>query len=187
MDSGCNNTGPDSWLCRAKKIIVKSSGEEISELELMISDVGDKVWNGRMARMKEVITDQLKRAEYGMKNGKITGAQGAEIISKAQDVIDKVDDMAKNAGGRSGGGHRGGGGFGGGGFGGGGGHRHHDDSGTSDDSDQHGQPNDFLELKHLIDGYYSTTVTASAAAVAVTGTAAPQGANNPAEQDTGSK
>jgi len=142
----------------------------------MISDVSEKNWNSHMERMKEGIIDQLKRTEYGMKTGQITNTEGAEIIAKAQDVIDKMDDFAKNAGSYSGGhmgGHRG---SGGGGFGGTG--RHNADEGTSDDSEQrHGQPKDFLELKDMIDNYYSNTVTASAY-VPVTGTAVPEGTNN---------
>ncbi len=177
-----------------RKVIVKSTDEEISDLELMMRDVGDKDWNSRMNRMKEGITDQLKRTVYGMETGKITSAEGAEIIAKAQDVIDKMDDIAKNAGSNSGehrGGHRGsgGGGFGGGGWGGSGGMGvQNDNSGTSDDSGQHhGQPKDFLELKDMIDNYFSNTVTASVWSASVTGTAVPEGTNNPDRQVPGSK
>jgi hypothetical protein len=156
-----------------KKIIVKSAGEEIHELEIMIADVADRDWNGHMERMKEGITDQLKRAEYGMETGKITDAEGADIIYRAEDVINKADEMARNIGthsGGGGGGHRGGGG---GGFGGGHGRRHDDsDTSGSDDSSSQGRPNEFLELKHMIDNYFTNTVTASAVAAPVSGTAA---------------
>jgi hypothetical protein len=157
-----------------RKAVVKSTGEEISDIEAMITDVDDKNWNSHMERMREGIIDQLKRTEYGMKIGQITNTEGAEIIAKAQDVIDKMDDFAKNVGNNSGG-HKGsGGGFGGGGWGGGGTGRHNADDGTSDDSGQrHGQPKDFLELKDMIDNYYSNTVTA-AAYVPATGTTVPE-------------
>jgi len=146
----------------------------------MITDVNDRNWTGRMEQMKVNITDQLTSAEYGLKTGRITKEEGAEIIAKALDVIDETDDMAKNAGSSSGGNsgrHKGGGGGGFGGGGGGGKWKQNAGSDASGDSGQSGQPKDFLELKEMINEYYSNTVTASAS-VPVTGTAAPAGQNN---------
>jgi len=69
------------------------------------------------------------------------------------------------------------------GSGGGGGHghgKHSDDSGDSGDNEHQGRQNGFLELKHMIDEYYGNTVTAAAAAM--TGTAAADSAGNTAAQ-----
>jgi hypothetical protein len=151
------------------KIIVKGTGEEISELEQMQSGLENMAANGPMARAKEVIIDQLKRTENGIKNGNITDTEGAEIIAKAQELIDKIGEMAQNAGSYSGGQHGSGGGGGGGGHGHG---KHGADSGDSGNSDHQGRQSGFLELKHMIDEYYGNTVTASSVAAAVSGTAA---------------
>ncbi len=172
-----------------KKIVVKSSGEEIAMLGQMTTDVSNRDWNGPMIRLKEVIIDQLERAQTGMKTRRITEPQGAEIISKAADVIEKADDMAQNSTTHTkgqGGGHKGGGG--GMGMGGGGGRHHHDDSGSGssdsdNDSGSRGQLKEFVELKDMITGYYSSTPTASDTANSVTGTVAPINIVNPPKQE----
>jgi hypothetical protein len=170
-----------------KKIVVKSAGEEIAMLGQMTTGVSNRDWNGPMIRLKEVIIDQLERAQAGMKTRRITEPQGAEIISKAAEVIEKADDMAQNSTAHAkgqGGSHKGGGG----GMGMGGGRHHHDDlsSGSSEgdnDSGSHGQLKEFVELKDMITGYYGSTPTASDTANYVTGTVAPINIVNPPKQE----
>ena len=170
-----------------KKITVKSAGDEIAMLGQMTNDVSSREWNGPMIRLKEVIIDQLERAQTGMKARRITEPQGAEIISKAADVMEKADDMARNFtahANRQGGGHKGGGG----GMGMGGGRHHHDDSGSGgsdsdNDSGSRGQLKELVELKEMITAYYSVSATVSAPANPVTGTVAPVYIVNPPKQE----
>jgi hypothetical protein len=156
-----------------RKVVVKETGVEILEVKQMLADVYDRDWNGPLARMKENMTDQLKRTETGMENGKITNAEAADIISKADEVTAKIDEMSKTvsqyAGQRGSGG---GGNHSGGGMGGGHGHHHGGGAGASNNGESHGQPEDFLQLKTMIDDYYSNTVTASAESLTATVTAA---------------
>lgn len=80
--------------CASQKIIVKPPEDEISDIQVMINQLGLKEWRGHLADAKEKIIDQLTRTQYGLKAGNITAEQGAGIIVKAQEAIDKTDDMA---------------------------------------------------------------------------------------------
>jgi uncharacterized membrane protein YgcG len=164
-----------------RKVIIKGWTEEIIDLQTLSNDVQQRDWGGPLIRVKAGITDQLTRTIYGMKNGKINSAQGAEVIARAEDAIDKIEETAKNPpGGHSGGGRRGGGGGaaaglasgGAGGFGGGGRRHHLDDEDLPDDSESHGLPKELIELKALVDGYYLS----AASAEEVTRTADPAAA-----------
>jgi hypothetical protein len=58
----------------------------------------------------------------------------------------------------------------------GGGHGHHHGgggAGASGNGESHGQPEEFMQLKTMIDDYYSNTVTASAESLTSTVTASP--------------
>jgi hypothetical protein len=157
-----------------RKVIIKETGVEVLEVKQMLANVYDRDWNGPLARLKENMTDQLKRTETGLENGKITNVEAADIISKADEVMAKIDEMAKTVGQYSGQRGAGGGNPAGGGMGGGHGHHHGGGgAGASGNGESHGQPEEFMQLKTMIDDYYSNTVTASAESLTSTVTASP--------------
>ncbi len=168
--------------CASRKIIVKPAGDEISDIQVMLNQLGLKGWRGPLSDMKEKITDQLERVQYGLRNDKMTNVQAAEVISKAQDVINKIDDMAgssagkhpHSAGGESQGGYGedngessgNGAGYGNGGYGsgngGGGGHHHHGGlSGNTDNPDLNDRINDVSDLKEMVDSFYAASTAAA--------------------------
>jgi hypothetical protein len=133
---------------------------------MMISDVGAKNWGVSMAKTKTGITDQLNRTIYGMQKRKISDMEGAEIIYKAQEVIDKADDMAGSADYNSGG-HRAKGGkssgkqgtdWSGADIGKVNGQNAQDESYSGAQQDR---PEGFFELKDMIDGYFRKAAGAS--------------------------
>jgi hypothetical protein len=184
--------------CASQKIVVKPAGDEISDIQVMLNQLGLKGWRGPLSDMKEKITDQLERVQYGLRNDKMTNVQAAQVIAKAQDVISKIDDMAGSSTGKhphsaggenqggygedngessggSGSGNSGGNGNGGYGSGSGGGHHHHGgSSGNTGNADLNDRINDVSDLKELVDSFYAAstaTAVTPTASEAVTATA----------------
>jgi hypothetical protein len=83
-----------------RKIIIKPPEEEMSDIQIMISQIGLKDWRGPLSEMKEKITDQLGRTQYGLKNGNIDSLHGAEIIAKASAVVDDIDKLTESYSGK---------------------------------------------------------------------------------------
>jgi hypothetical protein len=181
-----------------RKIIIKPSGEEISDIQTIINQIGLKDWRGPLSDMKEKITDQLGRTQNGLKNGDITNVHGAEIIAKVQDIVQKIDGMTGSyagkhphsaggeneggygedngysAGGNSTGGDNGNGNSGSGAYG-GGRHRHGGRGGNPVNSDLSDRTKDIADLKDMVDAYYTTS---TARALTTTAQAATAEAGN---------